>query len=395
MALDFKTPSTIAAEYRQYIKTLKPSVNVEQKDSDWWIKSQAIGGTLSGVYGDQMKVNKDTFPQSARRAALVNHLKTYDLGDPIEAQQAVGQIGVTGDVGTIYTSGTIFQYDANGNTYTVDSTTTLAATAGVVDVTSVNAGQDQNLEAGTVMSMPSPPVGHESAQVLTMTDGRNDETDAEIAARVLTRIRQPIEGGNETDYEQWAFEASPSVTSSSVVRYPFGLGTVGVYITAGTTDIDAAIDSGQPIIRTPSEDLLETVRAYIDDINPATDCVTAIAPNEVEQDVTVRVSFKSGTGATIPDGSTLTQSELVEREVERALYKMPTGGRKIGATGFVLASEIEEALDSRLSASPYAEGSDFQILADRQVDDLSASGANRTILSSELVKPGSITIIEV
>lgn len=395
MALDFKTPSTVAQEYRTYLKNLKPDVNVEQTDSDWWVKSRVFGGVMSGVYADQKKVASDFFPQSARRDALVKMLETYGMGSPIEAQQAAGTVAVSGDIGTFYAAGTLFQYDPNGNTYSVDDDTTLAATAGEVLVTSVNAGQDQNLLTGSDLSMPSPPAGHSAATVVVMGDGRDDETDEEIAARVLARIQQPIQGGTESDYEQWAVEADGSVTSANVVRYPFGLGTVAVYITAGTTDIDTAIDNDQAIVRTPSDQLLEEVLAYIYERKPVTDCASVFGAIEVGQNVTVKVHYTSGSGSTIPAGQTLTQEELVVREVRRALYKIPTGGRDLGASGYVLASELEEALDSRLSSSPYAEGSDFQILNDRQVEDLTATGANRLLLDNEIVIPGTITVVEV
>lgn len=394
MALDFKKPTTIAQEYRQYLKALKPAENVDQKDSDWWVKSQALGGVASGIYGDQKKVQNDIFPQSARRDALIKHLETYNLGDPIEPQPAIGLIAVTGDVGTQYVAGNLFQYDPNGNTYSITETVTLTAATGEVPAESVNSGQDQNLADGATLSMPAPPVGHQAATVLRMSDGRNDETEAEIADRVLARIRQPIEGGNVTDYEQWAREASPSVTSSVAKRYPFGLGTMAVYITSGTTDIDAAVDAGSAVVREPSEELIAEVLAYLNTKKPATDCVSVFGPVEVEQDVTVRVIFASGNKDTVPAGQTLTQEQLVQREVSRALYKIPTGGRKLGDQGYIFASEIEEALDDRLSASPYAEGSDFQILVDREVLPLDGVNKNRALAFNQIAIPGTITVVE-
>lgn len=394
MALDFKTPSQVSTEYRQFLKSLKPELNVDQKDSDWWVKGQVVGGVISGAYADQLKIRKDIFPKTARRDALVEFLDTYDLPPPFEAQPAQGEVSVTGDIGTVYAVGNLFQYDPNGNTYQVTEEVTLTAATGTVPALSVNAGQNQNLLPGTILSMPSAPAGHQAAAVLEMADGRNDESTEEIAQRVIDRIQQPIEGGNETDYPQWAREVA-GVTSAKLLRYPFGLGTVALYITSGTTDIDQAIDNGEPIIRTPSDALLEEVLEYIRPLKPATDCLSVFGAMEVPQDVTAWVRFANGTGATIPEGQTLTQLEIVEREIKRALYKFPVGGRQFGATGFIVASEIEEALDSRLSASPYQEGSDFQMLLDRQVEDLAVSGANRRILPNEIPVPGTITVVEV
>ena len=60
-----------------------------------------------------------------------------------------------------------------------------------------------------------------------------------------------------------------------------------------------------------------------------------------------------------------------------------------------MASEIEEVLDANLSASPYQVGVKAQILIDRKVDDLSATGFNRLLLGNEIAVPGTLTVVEV
>lgn len=118
-----------------------------------------------------------------------------------------------------------------------------------------------------------------------------------------------------------------------------------------------------------------------------------LAPNEIPVDVTVKARFVSGDASTVLSGQTLSQGELVAREIERSLYKLPSGGRQLGspATGFVLASELEEAIDVALSNTTYIEGT-LPILVDRQVEDLSATGPNLYILNNQLPKPGTITV---
>lgn len=398
MALTYKTPSEVSEEYLLQLKTLKPQVNTDQTDSDWYIRSRVIGGLLSGVYGDQKRIADDAFPQSARHEALERHLNTY-FGEGFEdAQPSEGDVLVSGATGTLVPAGTEFLYSPNGNTYQSTDDVTLTATTGLVPVQSVNSGQDQNLLEGATLQISSPPAGLNSTATVhggDLANGRNAESDEEAAQRILDRIRFPIAGGTATDYAQYARDADPSVTSVKVVRYIYGLGTVGVYITAGTTDIDAAIDNGQAIVRIPSDDLVETVEEYISAVNPITDCVHVNKPNEVTQDVTVHVRYKAGfAGSQILAGQTLTLDELVEREVNRALYRIPIGGTVIGATGFVVASEIEEAIDAKLSAAPFTEGTLFQVLVDRQVQDLAATGVNRMLRGDEIVKPGTVTIVE-
>lgn len=400
MALDFKTPEEVAAEYLLNLKVLKPEVNIDQADSDWVIRGKVVGGVVSGLYADQRKIADDAFPQSARREALARHLDLYFGSGFREATPSEGDVGVTGEVGTVYSVGTEFIYEPNGNAYQSTEAVTLegvsGTVSGVVSVQSVATGQAQNLLEGAALKLTSPPAGsNDSAEAITdIADGRDVETSEEAAQRILDRVRFPIAGGTESDYRQFAIDASPSVIDANVIRHIFGPGTVGVVFTAGTTNIDEALDNGNPVVRIPSDELVETVRDFIDAKNPLTDCLFVMKPNPITIDVTVRVRYVDGDNDTVPDGQTLTQKELVQREVKRAIFKTPPGGRRFGETGYVVVSEIEEVIDSGLSALPYTIGTIAEILVDRQVDDLASSGTNLKILPTEIAEPGTIDVIE-
>ncbi len=397
MALDYKTPDQIAEQYLLTLKTLKPEVNTAQTDSDWWVRAHVVGGVFSGVYADQKKISDDVFPQSARREALEKHLELYFNEGFKAATQAVGTVLISGTPGSTFLIGTQLQYGPNGNLYAATESVTLTAATGEVPVQSINAGQAQNLLEGAALSIPSPPAGiANSATVIdgNIGDGRDIETNEQAAARILSQVRTPLAGGKVADYQAFALAADPSVVSANVLRYPFGFGTVGVVITAGTTDIDEALDNGLPIILLPSDALVETVQAYIETQNPITDCATVLAPASVGVDVTVNVRYVSGDSDTILSGQTLSQRELVQREVQRSIYKTPPGGRLLGGSGFVVASEIEETIDINLSAGPKIIGNLVQILSDRQVENLSATGPNLSLLGNEVALPGTITIVE-
>jgi uncharacterized phage protein gp47/JayE len=180
-------------------------------------------------------------------------LQTYfgddeTLGNFLPATKSQGFVAVTGTAGQVIPAGLQGVYDPNGNTYIVQENTTLdlVAGTGVVPFESVSTGQDQNLNSGAILNIPSPPAGLNPTVVVAsggLSDARDPETTAQARERILARIRTPLSVGRESDYIQYAKDADPSVTSASVQRYPFGLGTVGVYITSGTTDIDAALDN--------------------------------------------------------------------------------------------------------------------------------------------------------
>ena len=390
----FKTPDEIGDQYLDILKILKPEVDISKKDSDWWIRSRVNGGVFSGVYADLRKISDDAFPQSARREALGRQLQTYLNDDFKQPEQSVGEVGVTGTPGSVIAVSQQLIYGPNGNAYQVSSAVVLVGASGVVPVVSVASGQSQNLLAGAQLTFSSPPAGVNALAVATsdFSDGRDVETNEQASQRILERLQSPPAGGTEADYKAWARAADNSVVDVNIIRFIFGLGTVGVVITAGTTDIDAAVTAGDPVVRVPSAGLVEDVQDYIDALNPLTDCVHVLGPAVVTLDVSVKARYATGDGATIPPGQTLTQEELVQREVRRAIYKTPPGGRRFGSQGFVVASEIEEVLDAGLSAPPYTQGDFAEILVDRQVQDLSATGPNRLITAQEIVEPGQIIV---
>lgn len=394
MSLTFETPSQVGDDYLTQLKSLKPEVNTSQTDSEWYIRSRVLGGFTAGFYSDQLAIADDAFPQRARHDALARFLDLYFSGGFIQATQAQGNVIVTGTPGVTVFEGLQFLYSPNGNVYQASANVTLDAPTGVVPVISVSTGQGQNLLGGAPLTISSPPPGIQATATVIggLSDARDPETDDEARARIIARIQEPLSVGRVSDYVQYAEEADPSVTSASVVRYPFGLGTVGVYITSGTTNIDQAINNGETISIFPSPELIATVQAFLDINSPVTDCVTVLSPTTATVNVTVKARYVSGDGSTILTGQTLTQDQLVAREVKRAIYKTPVGGRVFNQVGYVLASEIAETIDVGLSDEAVVQGT-LPILSDRQVLDLSPTGVNLQILASDAPIPGTINII--
>lgn len=394
--LTFPTPSDVQTDYLLILKTIRPEVDISKTDSDWWIRGAVVGGVVSGAYADSQLTSNDAFPQNARHVALGAHLQTYFGRDFNPASQANGNALVSGTVGSIIPAGTTFTYTPNGNTYLSTDAVTLTGPTALVPIQSVGTGQDQNLLSGAALTIQSPPSGVNAAATASgnIADGTDEESDEEAAQAILNRIQQPPAGGTSNDYATYAKDASTSVTGASVVRYIYGLGTVGIVITSGTTDIDTAIDNGDAIVKIPSQELINTVQEYIDAVEVLTDDVYVIAPGQDTQDVTVTVRFVSGDLNTIEPNTGLSQGALVQREVQRAIYKTPAGGRQLGGNGYVVHSEIEQVLDDGLSAEAYNTGTYAQILLDRAVAPLTPSGVNRLVDPRQVINPGSINVVE-
>lgn len=399
------TPAQIQQDYLNYLSGLQPTLNTAQQDSDWWIRGAVVGGVVAGVYADNLAISNDAFPQSARQAALANWLQTMFGPDPVQgnflpATASEGLASVTGSPGQIVALDLQAVYLPNSNAYFVTAFTALdpVAGTGLVPFQSVSIGQSQNLQPGAVITFPSPPAGLQATAIVAsggFTDATDPESVSAAAARILTRLRNGITVGRPIDYEQYAKAASPSVVTANPVKMIYGPGTVGIYITAGTTNIDEALDNGQVISLLPSAQLIETVQIYVEANAVLTDAVYVLAPVEVPINVSCFVSYLSGNGSTIPSNQTLTQQQLVIREIQRAIYKTPVGGRQIpGSGGFVFASDIEQTIDIALSDEPFETGTS-QILIDRYVEPLSATGNNISLAPEQIPVPGTITITQV
>lgn len=408
MMANFLSPKQVEQRYFQILKSLKPSLNINDANSDFVIRGKATSGLASGLYGDLQKINNDTFISTARIEALLLIGKDLNIDRQPETVSKTIDMLVTGTPGTIVgVSDLTFLYSPTNVLYSNTTGGTIDGSGNLhVQVQALVAGQKGNVAAPDTFQVVSPPSGVNSSASLVedMADGGDIESVDSYRSRLLARRQQPPSGGNSFDYPNFAFDADPSVRSVFIKRFGRGLGTVDVYITTGTTDIDSAVTNGQAIIRIPGAGVIATVQQYYDDYVPLTDCPKVYAPVEVIVPVTAKVVLAAGlTASSVPSDPVynplnLTCAQLIEREIQRALYKLPVGGRTIpGFTnGFVPVSDIEEALDFWLSAvkdssSGIAIGR-IPILSDRQVQNLDSPNVNLELLQNELASPGVITI---
>jgi uncharacterized phage protein gp47/JayE len=123
-------------------------------------------------------------------------------------------------------------------------------------IRALDPGTIGNQLPGTVLSCVYP--GVNTASVVTLDFGADEETDEQLRARVLRRIRQPPMGGAAYDYEAWAL-AVPGVTRAWAAQ-EMGIGTV---TTRFMMDDLRASNGGFPL---PVD--LEAVAAYIDTKRP-------------------------------------------------------------------------------------------------------------------------------
>lgn len=172
----------------------------------------------------------------------------------IPSQKATGQVTFTGTAGTVVAAGTQVSTAATDTTpaqlFETTADVTLVSGTGTVAIKAIEPGSAGNVGAGTITFMVAPVAGVTSVTNAAATSGgAEEETDAALLTRYLTKVRNPSAGGNRADYVNWALEVA-GVGGVSVVPVRDGPGTVSVAI-IGTDK------------RPASQPLVDAVQDYI------------------------------------------------------------------------------------------------------------------------------------
>lgn len=180
-------------------------------------------------------------------------------------------------------------------------------------VRAITPGSIGNLVAGAALSFTVPPPQVDGfATVIEMDGGTDQETDDQLRARILQRIRNPAMGGSQEDYVTWAL-AVPGVTRAWAAPEQ-GVGTITVRF---LMDDLRASDDGWP---TPSD--VQTVADYIDKMRPVTvkDCYV-VAPIKEFIDMTI--------ANLVPD--TAEAQAEIEQSIKNMLFVQAAPGQTIYA----------------------------------------------------------------
>jgi uncharacterized phage protein gp47/JayE len=230
------------------------------------------------------------------------------------ATLAQGSVSLTGLGGTVVPIATRMMASTGVEYETVQLTVILADAPITVGARALDPGLLGNLNPGDPLSLSTPIPGVDSAvTVVEMDGGTDEETDDELRFRVLKRIRQPPQGGDKTDYEQWCL-AVPGCTRAWASPLEMGMGTVTVRVMFD--DLRAA-SGGFPL----QSDLL-TVQNYLDTVRPV--CVKdywVLSP--IPQRVDVHISRL--------DPDTTAVRGAIEESVQQMLFDKAIPGQTIYA----------------------------------------------------------------
>ncbi|WP_027367400.1 baseplate J/gp47 family protein [Desulfocurvibacter africanus] len=246
------------------------------------VLARAVAGAAHSLHGFQDWLSRQVLPDTAEAEHLERWARIWGLTRKAGAF-AAGSVTMTGIDGSTVPAGTELQR-SDGVLYETQADAIIAAGTATAQVEAVEPGASGDAVAGVALSFSSPVSGvQSSATVATggIAGGADEETDAELRARLLARLRQPPAGGAAHDYEAWALEVS-GVTRAWVFGGLLGPGTVSVYVVN---------DNASPI--TPPQAMLDAVSAYIEERRPVTAEVYVLAPVLLAVDMTINLSPNS------------------------------------------------------------------------------------------------------
>jgi uncharacterized phage protein gp47/JayE len=237
------------------------------KDSDYYVRANATGSAVEGLYEHQKWISRQLFPDTADEDYLVSKhanprgIYRKAVSFATGAVSFTGAVGSTIDIGCEQKSGSGIAVIATASGVVgAGGTVVLAAKASV-------AGVAGNLAVGTKLTLTAAPFGVQStATVVSMSGGTEIETPQALLARVLFDIRMPSSGGVTHDYYKWAMEV-PGVTDA----YVFTQRRVA-------NGVDVVIETAGGL---PSAQLIADVQAHIETKRPPGSNVLVMAPTLV------------------------------------------------------------------------------------------------------------------
>jgi len=235
------------------------------------VMAKAIGGITVLGYEHSIWMLKQLFVTTADNTPIVAHNKTIT---PL--QEHARLVGIEQDLGVraehtinitvLVTGGTIESGERilNPDTqmiYTIIGDVSLSSSTVYATIRATTAGENGNVDVGTLLYFVSPPVAVSKTVEVTanLVTGTDPETTEAFRNRILTRWMARPQGGSYADYKLWA-ESYPGVLNA----YPYsGWGTDAIPdSTAGQVFI--YIESEGDPDGIPESAFLALVREYIE-----------------------------------------------------------------------------------------------------------------------------------
>lgn len=230
--------------------------------------AQSTGESIAKAAGDAVPTTDSTDDGRTTWAVVIGLPDGQGGYGPRKATAASGATGaLTGAKGTAYLAGQLATAPG-GVLVQLRDAVTIPAGVGSGQVTgtwdAAEAGVEGNLQAGTELTLVSPPAGSDTKVTLSTPMailGRAEEESGAVLVRIQAKMQRPPNGGNGADYKGWAEDARDTADNpvTTVVLYAwvypnyFGTGSPLIVLTA----------AGSGISRLPGSVIVAAVKAHI------------------------------------------------------------------------------------------------------------------------------------
>lgn len=287
--MPWETPplKTVRIEVRDLVRANARGADATIPNSALRVLSDVTGAMCHKALQYLDWLAKQLLPDTAEREWLDRHGRMWltnadgSRGRKM-ATLAEGQVSLTGQTWVPVPAGTRMFSEASLEYETTEQIFLAAGGAPTLaPARALDPGLAGNIQPGGQMTLATLVAGVDSgASVVSMDGGVDEESDDELRARLLLRIRQPPMGGAGIDYVHWAL-AVPAVTRAWAAPIEMGMGTV----TVRTMMDNLRADEGG----FPRQSDLDRVWNYLDTVRPvAVKDLWVVAP--IRQRVNVQIA---------------------------------------------------------------------------------------------------------
>lgn len=196
-----------------------------------------------------------------------------------QGTKAVGEVIFTGENGTLISNGTMLFVD--DLYFVVLNDATIVENQAELVVEALEVGKQYNLLANTRLALTEPINGVNDIYVKSnFENGTDIESDEDLRERFFTTIKKSYTSGNVAHYEMWTLEVN-GTGACKVYPLKNGNGTVEIVIT--NSDMLGA-----------SSELIESVKANIEEKRPIGASVTVVSATEKAINVSATVRLARG-----------------------------------------------------------------------------------------------------
>jgi uncharacterized phage protein gp47/JayE len=252
-----------------------------------WVVIRVFAGAVHLCYGFISWAIRQIFASTADADYLDRHASDLDITRK-PAAYATGEVTFAGVDEAVIPAGTIIQRSDGTQYQTTGSNATIADGEAVVSIQAMEPGANGNATTAEVLSLVNPIEDVESSVAINadITTGADQETDADLLARVLYKKRNPPQGGAVRDYMQWATEVA-GVWKAVVFPCYGGPETDTNLVSPGYVGIAVITATGTHI---PDSTLIDAVQANIDAKKPVTATAIVYAPTAKNIDIEINLS---------------------------------------------------------------------------------------------------------